>query len=251
MRMTETAATRVARRHLQELSYWAATTPGEKSLAYHGAVAQAKALIETQADTPPASLETLAKALRDLVTWTQIGLAPPSRTLGCVADRAERFLTSSSGRPRPGQANRNRDRANLQRERRPVATVEIEGRMIAGRGVAEIAALGILADTLKMKVLTIEAALCQVRAMQSEAEGLAQAADATDEPLLTACDPFAACVFNDNGDVTVTTSNLRDHHWVALHLAVAQDGGTPRCGGAPCRSRPVSGGRTGTRWSMI
>ncbi len=174
MRMTESEALRVARRHLQELSYWAATSPGEKSLGYHGAVARAKALVETPADQPPAKLGSVAVALCDLVLWTRIGLAPPSRTLGCMADRVERFLTVELGQaPSAGGEIASEVTLICSENGDQAAGVEVEERMVVGRGATELAALGTLAETLAMKLLRIEAALRQVRAMQAEAQALA------------------------------------------------------------------------------
>lgn len=37
--------------------------------------------------------------------------------------------------------------------------------------------------------------------------------------LLDAVRPFYACVFNDNGDVSISTGNLAVHHWLALDRA--------------------------------
>ena len=37
--------------------------------------------------------------------------------------------------------------------------------------------------------------------------------------LLDAVRPFYACVFNDNGDVSISTGNLTVHHWLALDRA--------------------------------
>lgn len=205
---------RTARQNLRELAWLAKTSSGTRALALTGAIAEAERLLAE----PDASVPDTVAALRTLVLWCHIGIDTPSRALGGLADRAEMFLTRTLGQRRVLEDHIGVDAAVTfgGSAERPVtrAQVNIGPGSLSATGDTPEAALELLVESLEMQAIHIQATIARIRGMNLSAA-------IVQDRLRLACQPFYACVFNDNGDITVTTTNLLERHWIALHEAVA------------------------------
>lgn len=232
MRMNPTDALAAARRNLRQLAYWAESCPGEKSLAFLGAVFQAKQIFGDE----HADLDKTARALRTLVLWCEIGIVPAGRTLGAIAGMAERFLTVELGQTpvladRPSHAIVFTDEPGAEPPQTH-AEITVGTTEFTASGADSLAAAQALLSTLQDQMDLMQAAVSRVTATVDDLErngptpSAANAAPVQDpdtayRALIIAAYPFYRCVFNDNGDVTVTTTYLEDHHWLELRDAVA------------------------------
>lgn len=231
-RLSPTELLAAARQNLRELTFLAETSSGRTSLGFLGAVHQGKRVL-ANAD---ADLDTVADALRTLVLWCEIGIDTPGHALCGKAGMAERFLTVELDQS-PVVANapshsivftddRLGDPPSVQAEI-TVGTTEF-----TASGADQLAAVQNLRGVLHDQMGRIQAAIVRVGTTaddierhgvvppQPAAEG-AMSPEVAYMALHVACHPFYCCVFNDNGDVSLSTGRLGDADWLSIKEAVA------------------------------